>query len=147
MRAPVAAIVAVALVSLPAMLAQTPKNGSAKAPAAKEKSAARDRKPVIRPTIPQADRHEPGKVFVEYAEVLDKPLGTDVQILVGNVQFRKSDMFMYCDSARFYEESSSLEAYSNVRMEQGDTLFVYGDELYYDGTTEVAELRAIPAAT
>ena len=144
MRAPVAAIVAVALVSLPAMLAQTPKNGSAKAPAAKEKSAARDRKPVIRPTIPQADRHEPGKVFVEYAEVLDKPLGTDVQILVGNVQFRKSDMFMYCDSARFYEESSSLEAYSNVRMEQGDTLFVYGDELYYDGTTEVAELRAYP---
>ena len=144
MRAPVAAIVAVALVSLPAMLAQTPKNGSAKAPAAKEKSAARDRKPVIRPTIPQADRHEPGKVFVEYAEVLDKPLGTDVQILVGNVQFRKGDMFMYCDSARFYEESSSLEAYSNVRMEQGDTLFVYGDELYSDGTTEVAELRAYP---
>ena len=39
MRAPVAAIVAVALVSLPAMLAQTPKNGSAKAPAAKEKSS------------------------------------------------------------------------------------------------------------
>ena len=27
-------------------------------------------------------------------------------------------------------------------MEQGDTLFVYGDELYYNGQTELAELRA-----
>lgn len=144
MRTSVAAIVAVALVSLPAMLAQTPKNGSAKAPTAKEKTAGRDRKPVIRPTIPQADRHEPGKVFVEYADVLEKPLGSDAQVLIGNVQFRKGDMFMYCDSARFYEETSSLEAFKNVRMEQGDTLFVYGDELYYDGTTELAELRAYP---
>ncbi len=144
MRTPVAAIVAIALISLPAMLAQSPKNGTAKAPTAKEKTAARDRQPVIRPTIPQADRHEPGKVFVEYADELNKPLGNDVQILVGNVQFRKGDMFMYCDSARFYEETSSLEAYRNVRMEQGDTLFVYGDELYYDGNTELAELRAYP---
>lgn len=144
MRTPVAAIVAVALISLPAMLAQSPKNGTAKAPAAKERTAARDRQPVIRPTIPHADRHEPGKVFVEYADELNKPLGNDVQILVGNVQFRKGDMFMYCDSARFYEETSSLEAFKNVRMEQGDTLFVYGDELYYDGNTELAELRAYP---
>ena len=68
MRTPVAAIVAIALISLPAMLAQSPKNGTAKAPTAKEKTAARDRQPVIRPTIPQADRHEPGKVFVEYAD-------------------------------------------------------------------------------
>ncbi|MDE6371252.1 MAG: LPS export ABC transporter periplasmic protein LptC [Duncaniella sp.] len=108
------------------------------------KQAAGGRVTVIRPTIPQADRHEPGKVFIEYADVLDKPRGEEAQILIGNVQFRKGDMFMYCDSARFYEETSSLEAYRNVRMEQGDTLFVYGDELYYDGEEELAELRAYP---
>ena len=28
--------------------------------------------------------------------------------------------------------------------EQGDTLFVYGDELYYNGINELAELRAYP---
>lgn len=139
-----APLIAIALVSLPAMLAQSPKDGSAKAPVAKEKQATRDHKPVIRPTIPLADRHEPGKVFVEYADRLEKPLGSEAQILIGNVQFRKGDMFMYCDSARFYEENSSLEAFKNVRMEQGDTLFVYGDELYYDGMTELAELRAYP---
>lgn len=108
------------------------------------KQASGGRVTVIRPTIPQADRHEPGKVFIEYADVLDKPRGEEAQILIGNVQFRKGDMFMYCDSARFYEETSSLEAYRNVRMEQGDTLFVYGDELYYDGEDELAELRAYP---
>ena len=67
-----APLIAIALVSLPAMLAQSPKDGSAKAPVAKEKQATRDHKPVIRPTIPLADRHEPGKVFVEYADRLEK---------------------------------------------------------------------------
>ena len=138
----IAPLIAIALVSLPAMLAQAPKDDRTKAPAAKERASAREHKPVIRPTIPEADRHEPGKVFIEYADRLEKPLGDDAQILIGNVQFRKGDMFMYCDSARFYEETSSLEAYRNVRMEQGDTLFVYGDELYYNGADELAELRA-----
>ena len=26
-------------------------------------------------------------------------------------------------------------------MEQGDTLFIYGDYLYYDGMTQIAQLR------
>lgn len=99
----------------------------------------------LRPTIPQADRHQPGKIFVEYADRLMTDRlrdSADVQILVGNVQLRKGDMFMYCDSARFNQETSSLEAFDNVRMEQGDTLFVYGDMLFYDGITEIAELQA-----
>lgn len=139
MKSPLLSLLAVAAVSLPALLAQTP--GSAPAtPKAPLVPASPDSR--IRPTIPLADRHEPGRVFIEHADILEKPYGSKAQILIGNVQFRKGDMFMYCDSARFYEESSSLEAYKNVRMEQGDTLFVYSDELYYDGITEVAELRA-----
>lgn len=146
MRASLFAIAAVALIALPAMLAQTAGKDTPKAPAA-AKTAPTPRKSVIRPTIPDADRHQPDKVFIEYADRLDKEAGSVEQILVGNVQFRKGDMFMYCDSARFNEETSSLNAFNNVRMEQGDTLFVYGDELYYDGETELAELRAIPEAT
>ena len=34
-----------------------------------------------------------------------------------------------------------MDAFGNVRMEQGDTLFVYGDILYYDGDTGLARLR------
>lgn len=143
-RSNILAILAMGLIWLPAMLAQAPKDGAAKSRV--PKSAPAPRKSVIRPTIPDADRHVPGKVFLERADRLsyDQARDSDVQILAGNVLFRKGDMFMYCDSARFNETTSSLDAFNNVHMEQGDTLFVYGDELYYSGTEELAELRAYP---
>lgn len=65
----------------------------------------------------------------------------DAQILVGDVAFRHDSMYMYCDSALFYEASNSLEAYGNVRMNQGDTLFLYGDRLYYNGDEMLAKVR------
>lgn len=136
-RSALCAITIAAIVSLPAMLAQTPKDTQPQAP----------KPPVIRPTVPDANPHEPGKVILVHADALkhDALRDTDnVQILVGNVQFRKGDMFMFCDSARFNEVSNSLDAFNNVHMEQGDTLFVYGDELYYNGQEEIAELRAHP---
>ncbi|MGL4292059.1 MAG: OstA-like protein [Bacteroidales bacterium] len=71
----------------------------------------------------------------------DKSVNADFQILRGDVQFRQDSSYMYCDSAYFYEQSNSLDAFGNVRMEQGDTLFVYGDVLYYNGNTGLARLR------
>ena len=143
-RSHIFALIAIGAVTLPAMLAQSPKDTQVKAPIPKTTNS--PRKSVVRPTIPTVDRHEPGKVFLEKADRLmfDQARDSDVQVLVGNVMFRKGDMFMYCDSARFSESTSSLDAFRNVRMEQGDTLFVYGDELYYNGINELAELRAYP---
>ena len=62
------------------------------------------------------------KVYLEHANTLsfDQDIKPDAQILVGNVCFRHDSSYMYCDSAYFYEASNSLEAFSNVRMEQGD---------------------------
>ena len=60
---------------------------------------------------------------------------------IGNVKLRHDSMYMYCDSALIFEKTNSVEAFSNVRMEQGDTLFIYGDYLYYDGMTQIAQLR------
>ncbi len=65
----------------------------------------------------------------------------DAQLLEGNVSFRHDSSYMYCDSAYFYEATNSFEAFSNVRMEQGDTLFVFGNYLFYDGNTQIAHLR------
>ncbi|MBQ7042555.1 MAG: LPS export ABC transporter periplasmic protein LptC [Muribaculaceae bacterium] len=96
----------------------------------------------VKPSIPSANRHQRNKVFLEYADKLSMKDGQNYQLLVGNVQFRKGDMFMYCDSAHFYDQSNSLDAYGNVKMEQGDTLFVYADELNYDGEIELAKLYA-----
>ena len=83
------------------------------------------------------------KVFLEHADVqsFDKEVSADRQVLMGDVRFRHDNSYMYCDSAYFYEANSSLEAFGQVRMEQGDTLFVYGDYLYYDGNLRMAKMR------
>ena len=83
------------------------------------------------------------KVVLDYADelVFDQNTNPDFQILKGNVQFHRAGMKMFCDSAYFYESSNSMDAFGNVRMEQGDTLFVFSDVMYYDGVGEIARLR------
>ena len=103
---------------------------------------------IIKPQIPIVDHSQPGKVFLEHADMLrfDQKFGVSndgqYQVLNGNVRLRKQGMFMYCDSAYLYEATNSVEAFGNVRMEQGDTLFVFADYLDYDGLTEEAVLYA-----
>ena len=82
------------------------------------------------------------KVYLLHSDVLKKNKNNpDAQILVGDVVFRHDSIYMYCDSACFYEKSNSLEAFNNVKMVQGDTLFLYGDHLFYDGNTQMAQVR------
>ena len=83
------------------------------------------------------------KVFLLHSDevIADKLARPDVQVLIGNVKLRHDSMYMYCDSALIYEKTNSVEAFENVRMEQGDTLFIYGDYLYYDGMTQIAQIR------
>ncbi len=80
-------------------------------------------------------------VEMRQADLLSKRAGFDAQIFSGNVVFYHEGAFMYCDSAYLYQQANSFEAFSNVRMEQGDTIFVYGDYLHYDGNTRLARLR------
>ena len=65
----------------------------------------------------------------------------DVSVFMGNVLFRHDSIFMYCDSAYVYRLSNSLEAFDNVRIEQGDTLFIYGDYLHYLADMQLAKMR------
>lgn len=97
----------------------------------------------IRPEIPTANRNQQDKVFLEYADELytDEFLNKGHQVVRGNVKFRKGGMYMYCDSAYFYPETNSIDAFGNVKMEQGDTLFVFSDLLYYNGERQMARLR------
>ena len=82
------------------------------------------------------------KVFLLHSDVLKKnKKNPDAQILVGDVAFRHDSIYMYCDSACFYEKTNSLEAFDNVKMVQGDTLFLYGDYLFYDGNAQIAQVR------
>lgn len=98
----------------------------------------------IRPQIPTADRSSGNRVFLERANELRKETNDSFMILVGDVVFTKGPMIMKCDSAHYFPDSESMNAYGNVSMEQGDTLFVYADELDYNGPRELATLYADP---
>lgn len=65
----------------------------------------------------------------------------DAQILKGNVAFRHKGARLFCDSAYFYQESNSFRAFGHVKMLQGDTLSLFSDYAYYDGSDQMAEAR------
>ena len=98
----------------------------------------------VRPAKKGEQKPAKSKVYLLHSDVLKKSLlnpDPDAQILIGNVAFRHDSVYMYCDSACFYEKTNSLEAFDNVKMVQGDTLFLYGDYLFYDGNTQIAQVR------
>lgn len=93
---------------------------------------------------PRRDGARPArsKVYLLHADILKKNKeNPNAQILVGNVEFRHDSIYMYCDSACFYEKTNSLEAFDNFRMIQADTLKLYGDYAFYDGNTQIAQVR------
>ena len=120
---------------------QQPASAPRKVSAARKSLLQPDSMPIA-PSIPGADRYQRDKVFLERASEMRADQGTDYQVVVGDVEFRKGDMFMYCDSAHFYDNPGALQAFGNVRMEQGDTLFVFADELEYADSTQLAILYA-----
>jgi len=97
----------------------------------------------ITPIIPDANRFDQGKVFLENSDFLiaDEKRSTEYRVLKGNVKFRRGDMTLSCDSAYFYEATSSLDAFGHVVMNQADTMTVYCDRMHYFGDVEVAKLR------
>ncbi len=98
----------------------------------------------VRPAKKGEQKPAKSKVYLLHSDVLKKsPLNPDpdAQILIGNVAFRHDSVYMYCDSACFYEKTNSLEAFDNVKMVQGDTLFLYGDYLFFAGITKIAKVR------
>lgn len=104
----------------------------------------------IRPVIPDQNRYQSDKVFLEYADSLYKlqPAWNDTtekQVVTGNVKFRQGSLWMFCDSAYYYPEINSLDAFGHIRMEQGDTLFVWADQLYYNGDARLAKLTNGPS--
>lgn len=62
-------------------------------------------------------------------------------ILVGHVRLYHDGVYLDCDSARFYKEENSFDAYGHVKMVQGDTVTLTGDTLMYDGFEMKARAR------
>lgn len=60
-------------------------------------------------------------------------------VLKGNVVFEHEGMIMLCDSAILNKTENYISAYNNIHIYE-DTVHLYGDELFYDGNTKVAEI-------
>lgn len=88
--------------------------------------------------------HSAGQTKIELIKAntleYDETKGTRTKKLRGNVIFKHENTFMFCDSADLFEQNN-LEASGNIRINQGDTLFAYGDKLKFDGNTGVSELH------
>lgn len=95
------------------------------------------------PDSTAAQQQDTSYVYLIHSDVIrfDEVINPDANRLIGNVVFRHDSMYMYCDSALFYQKQNRFSAYHNVRAEQGDTLFLYGDSLFYDGNTKLLRVR------
>lgn len=62
-------------------------------------------------------------------------------VLVGNVKLYHDGVFLDCDSAKFYRDENSFDAFGNVKMVQGDTVTLTSDTLLYDGYEMKARAR------
>jgi OstA-like protein len=81
------------------------------------------------------------KVELLNADVLefDQSLGINAKRLLGNVQFKHENVLMYCDSAYFYEDDN-IDAFSNVRITQGDSITLTSEFLNYVKATKQARV-------
>ena len=83
------------------------------------------------------------KVHLLHADCLyfDERLHRTAQILVGHVQFSHDGVLLFCDSALYYESTNSFDAFGHVRMNQGDTLMLNSEVLFYNGLDQLARAR------
>lgn len=90
------------------------------------------------------DRAGKRKIILRHADediiLRDRETGKDWHRLLGSVSLEHNQISMFCDSAHFYPDKNQVEAYGNIHIEQGDTLDIYGNYLFYDGITEIAVL-------
>ena len=92
----------------------------------------------------QARKKTDERVYLEHADQLSYDqygLGPDAQKLKGKVRFRHKGATLTCDSAYFYEQTNSFEAFGHVKLRQADTLTLDGEYAFYDGSDQFARVR------
>ncbi|TAE50222.1 MAG: hypothetical protein EAZ89_12530 [Bacteroidetes bacterium] len=66
--------------------------------------------------------------------------GVGIQKLIGHVRLKQDSSYFNCDSAYLYEVDNRFEAFSRIKIEMPDSVFLYGDRVTYDGNTRIAEV-------
>ncbi|MDR2009892.1 MAG: hypothetical protein LBQ22_05375 [Bacteroidales bacterium] len=68
-------------------------------------------------------------------------VGEGAKRLIGDVIFRHEDMYMFCDSAYFFDDINTAIAYNNVRIRQGDSILMIAKYMEYEGNERIARMR------
>jgi len=78
------------------------------------------------------------KIEIINAEIweVNEKIEKDLQRLLGNVILKHNEVTMLCDSAYYFKKKDQVKAFSKIHIEQGDTLDLFGDYLFYDGPSE-----------
>jgi len=72
--------------------------------------------------------------------IKDELIG-DVHHILGNVKFRMDESTLTCDSAHWFPDKMQVKAFSRAHLEQGDTLDLFGDYMFYDGIIDIAVVK------
>lgn len=78
-------------------------------------------------------------IYIEHANQLHKKAGLDAVVLKGEVHIRHDSTHFYCDSAYFYEQMNSIDAFQNVHIKVNDSVDMYSRTMKYDGNARFAE--------
>ena len=85
------------------------------------------------------------KVELIYADentiIRDDVTDKDIHHIIGNVKFRMDNNILTCDSAHYVPDQMQITAFSKAHLTQGDTLDLYGDYMFYDGRSDIAEAK------
>ncbi len=91
------------------------------------------------PVWAQEPERERTLIHIEHANELSKNLGMDAVLLKGRVHIRHDSTHFYCDSAYYYEERNSFDAFQNVHINVNDSIDIYSRTMIYDGDRRFAE--------
>jgi len=73
--------------------------------------------------------------------VKDPISGKSIHHILGNVILVHNEITMFCDSAHFSPDKNQVTAFSKIHIQQGDTLDLFGNYLFYDGKSEMAFVK------
>lgn len=85
--------------------------------------------------------NKPKLIVIRKANTLERRDGFEPQILKDSVVLFHDGVIMYCDSAYLDEVANRFDAFGHIEVVQGDTLFLYGNTLEYEGNTQLLKIR------
>lgn len=98
--------------------------------------------PNIQSQITPIKKPERKKIELIYADediiTRDPQTGKDIHHFLGKVLLEHNEITLSCDSAYYSPDKNQVTAFSKIHIEQGDTLDLFGDYLFYDGKSERA---------